>query len=59
MSREALARRTPLSVETIRKLETGAAKSPELFSVVAVARVLGLSLDELCAPLVLDNDVTS
>jgi transcriptional regulator with XRE-family HTH domain len=49
LSREQLVRSTGLSVETLRKIETGASKTPELYSVVAVAQVLGLDLNELCA----------
>lgn len=48
MSREQLVRSTDLSVETLRKIETGGSKSPELFSVVAIAMALHLDLDELC-----------
>ncbi|MEU0686273.1 helix-turn-helix domain-containing protein [Streptomyces uncialis] len=36
-----------LSPETLRKIETGRAPTPALFTVAALARVLGLSLDEL------------
>jgi transcriptional regulator with XRE-family HTH domain len=36
-----------VSVETLRKIETGRIPTPAFFTVVAVARVLGLSLDEL------------
>ncbi|MFF3492717.1 helix-turn-helix domain-containing protein [Streptomyces sp. NPDC002795] len=42
-----------LSVETLRKIETGRAPTPAFFTVAALARELGLSLDELmthCAP---------
>jgi transcriptional regulator with XRE-family HTH domain len=52
LSREQLIRSTQLSVETLRKIETGAAKTPELYSVVAIAKALGLDLNELCADLV-------
>jgi hypothetical protein len=38
-----------ISVETLRKIETGRIPTPAFFTVVAVARVLGLSLDDdLC-----------
>ncbi|MBW5422988.1 helix-turn-helix domain-containing protein [Streptomyces sp. BG9H] len=36
-----------LSAETLRKIETGRAPTPALFTVAAVASVLGLSLDEI------------
>lgn len=35
-----------ISVETLRKIETGRIPTPAFFTVVAVARVLGLSLDD-------------
>lgn len=38
-----------VSVETLRKIETGRIPTPAFFTVVAVARVLGLSLDDLSA----------
>ncbi|MDX2597013.1 MULTISPECIES: helix-turn-helix domain-containing protein [Streptomyces] len=42
-----------VSAETLRKIETGRAPTPAFFTVAALARVLGLSMDELalwCAP---------
>ena len=36
-----------ISVETLRKIETGRIPTPAFFTVVALARVLGLSLDDL------------
>ncbi len=36
-----------VSVETLRKIETGRIATPAFFTVVALAKVLGLSLDEL------------
>ncbi|MFF8277922.1 helix-turn-helix domain-containing protein [Streptomyces lateritius] len=36
-----------LSPETLRKIETGRAPTPAFFTVAALARVLGLSLDEI------------
>jgi transcriptional regulator with XRE-family HTH domain len=36
-----------ISVETLRKIETGRIPTPAFFTVVALARVLDLSLDEL------------
>ncbi|MBV7694107.1 helix-turn-helix domain-containing protein [Streptomyces sp. TRM70350] len=42
-----------ISAETLRKIETGRAPTPAFFTVAALARVLGLSMDELagaCTP---------
>jgi transcriptional regulator with XRE-family HTH domain len=36
-----------VSVETLRKIETGRIPTPAFFTVAALARVLGLSLDQL------------
>jgi transcriptional regulator with XRE-family HTH domain len=36
-----------VSVETLRKIETGRIPTPAFFTVAGVARVLGLSLDDL------------
>jgi transcriptional regulator with XRE-family HTH domain len=36
-----------VSVETLRKIETGRIPTPAFFTVAAVANVLGLSLDHL------------
>ncbi|MCX3064170.1 helix-turn-helix domain-containing protein [Streptomyces beihaiensis] len=38
-----------VSVETLRKIETGRAPTPAFFTIVAVARELGLSMDDLAA----------
>jgi transcriptional regulator with XRE-family HTH domain len=38
-----------VSVETLRKIETGRIPTPAFFTVAALAGVLGLSLDELSA----------
>ena len=35
-----------ISVETLRKIESGRIPTPAFFTVVALARVLGLSLDD-------------
>jgi len=35
-----------ISVETLRKIETGRIPTPAFFTVVALSRVLGLSLDD-------------
>ncbi|WP_105970062.1 helix-turn-helix domain-containing protein [Streptomyces geranii] len=48
-----IAARAGISPETLRKIETGRAPTPAFFTVAALARVLGLSMDELvgrCAP---------
>ncbi|MGW1721868.1 helix-turn-helix domain-containing protein [Streptomyces sp. NPDC002306] len=42
-----------ISAETLRKIETGRAPTPAFFTVAALARALGLSMDELaqlCTP---------
>lgn len=36
-----------ISVETLRKIETGRVPTPTFFTVAAVARAVGLSLDDL------------
>ncbi|WP_213574710.1 helix-turn-helix transcriptional regulator [Rhodococcus sp. USK13] len=36
-----------ISVETLRKIETGRIATPAFFTIAAVARVLGLSLDKV------------
>ncbi|MCQ4206269.1 MULTISPECIES: helix-turn-helix domain-containing protein [Streptomyces] len=36
-----------VSVETLRKIETGRAPTPAFFTVAALARELGISMDEL------------
>ncbi|MGK5546017.1 helix-turn-helix domain-containing protein [Streptomyces sp. URMC 127] len=38
-----------LSVETLRKIETGRAPTPAFFTIAALAAVLGLSMEELAA----------
>ena len=42
-----LAARSGLAEETIRKIERGAVPTPALFTVAAIAQVLGLALDDL------------
>ncbi|MFH8630324.1 helix-turn-helix domain-containing protein [Streptomyces lydicus] len=39
-----------LSAETLRKIETGRAPTPALFTVAALAGALGLSRDEVATP---------
>ncbi|MFJ4682388.1 helix-turn-helix domain-containing protein [Streptomyces sp. NPDC091377] len=44
-----------ISAETLRKIETGRAPTPAFFTVAALTRALGLSLDDLacdCTPVV-------
>ncbi|WP_328672364.1 helix-turn-helix domain-containing protein [Streptomyces sp. NBC_00328] len=36
-----------ISAETLRKIETGRAPTPAFFTVAALARALGLSMDEI------------
>jgi transcriptional regulator with XRE-family HTH domain len=43
----AVAAAAGVSVETLRKIETGRIPTPAFFTVVALAEVLGLSLDDL------------
>jgi DNA-binding phage protein len=38
-----------VSVETLRKIETGRSPSPEFFTIVSVCTALGLELDRLRA----------
>jgi transcriptional regulator with XRE-family HTH domain len=49
-----------ISVETLRKIETGRIPTPAFFTIDALARALGLSLDGLASSLApaLDRDVT-
>lgn len=42
-----------ISAETLRKIETGRAPTPAFFTVAALARTLGLSMDELAGRCVL------
>ncbi len=42
-----VAARAGLAEETVRKIERGAVPTPALFTVAAIAGVLGLALDEL------------
>lgn len=45
-----------ISPETLRKIERGRIPTPAFFTVVAVADVLGLSLDELLSGLAAEGD---
>lgn len=40
-----------ISVETLRKIETGRIATPAFFTIAAVARVLDISLDDITAAL--------
>lgn len=42
-----IAARAGVSAETLRKIETGRIPTPAFFTIAALARALGLSLDEL------------
>jgi transcriptional regulator with XRE-family HTH domain len=44
-----VAARAGISVETLRKIETGRVPTPAFFTVAAVAQAVGLSLDALHA----------
>jgi DNA-binding XRE family transcriptional regulator len=54
-----VAQAAEVSVETLRKIETGRIPTPAFFTVVAVARVLGLSLDDLSASTSPDKHLVS
>jgi transcriptional regulator with XRE-family HTH domain len=43
-----IAARAGVSVETVRKIERGRVPTPAFFTVVALARAVGLPLGELC-----------
>jgi transcriptional regulator with XRE-family HTH domain len=47
-----------VSVETLRKIETGRIPTPAFFTVAAVADALGLSLDALTATFTFPGDRT-
>lgn len=48
-----------VSVETLRKIETGRIPTPAFFTVAALADALGLSLDDLSAEFAATGDGTS
>jgi len=54
-----VARAAGVSVETLRKIETGRMPTPAFFTVAALAEVLGLSLDDLSARLAATEGRTS
>ena len=47
LSREALAEKAGISIDTLKRLERGKTKNPSLFAVCALAAALGVSLDAL------------
>ncbi|MGO9103018.1 MAG: helix-turn-helix domain-containing protein [Mycobacterium sp.] len=48
-SRDRLGRATGLSVATVRAIETGRVREPGFFTIVAMARALGIGMSELAA----------
>jgi transcriptional regulator with XRE-family HTH domain len=48
-----------VSVETLRKIETGRIPTPAFFTVAALARVLELSLDELSGTAAPDDGIAA
>jgi transcriptional regulator with XRE-family HTH domain len=48
---------TGLSTETIRKIEAGRIPTPAFFTVAALACALGISLDQIAAACVPDDQV--
>jgi transcriptional regulator with XRE-family HTH domain len=48
-----------ISAETLRKIETGRIPTPAFFTVVALARVLNLSLDDLSVDVFPDRAATA
>lgn len=42
-----IAARASISVETLRKIETGRSPSPEFFTIVRICAALGITTDEL------------
>ena len=49
LSAERLARDADVSVDTVRRIERGLIPNPGFFTVAALARVLGITLDDLAA----------
>jgi transcriptional regulator with XRE-family HTH domain len=47
LSQESLARQANVSLNTVRKIETLQSVEPGVFTIAAIAAVLGLNLDEL------------
>lgn len=48
-SRDRLGRATGLSIATVRAIETGRVQEPGFFTIVAIARALGIGMAELTA----------
>lgn len=53
-----VALRAAISVETLRKIETGRSPSPEFFTILRICSALGITLDELLSYSV-DNDLAA
>ena len=51
-----VASRAAISVETLRKIETGRSPSPEFFTILRICSALGITMDEL-SPYSVDNDI--
>jgi transcriptional regulator with XRE-family HTH domain len=51
----AVAGQAEISIETLRKIETGRIPTPAFFTVAALAKVLGLSLDDLSIDFISTN----
>lgn len=50
LTQQELCDKTGLSYSTLAKIERGAIKAPSIFTVMAIAEVVGISLDELMEP---------
>jgi transcriptional regulator with XRE-family HTH domain len=50
-----VASRAAVSVETLRKIETGRSPSPEFFTVRRICSALGITMDELLPPGIEDH----
>jgi len=55
----AVAARCGLSVDSVRKIETGRVPTPSFATVAALAQAVGLSLDDLAAQIRVTQDDTS
>lgn len=54
-----LAARAGISVETLRKIETGRIATPAFFTIAAVCNALGLSLDDIATNTAADDVLAS
>lgn len=50
LSQQLVAEQSRIAYTTLRKIESGETHDPGFFTVVDIARVLGLTLDELAKP---------